>query len=561
MIDHKYDQESLRQLQLDYYNAHKDDPTPPIVDDRNPPGTERNYRALRNVWMPLILDQVGKEPWTLEEILSAMTPIVKKFAMEYGGKRPSFQPDEAESEGYMALLHQLATDKGIAPFASHAAANIKRAIMRGLRQSSIVRKKTRDETYTDSHVTSADIPSEVGGKYTVGNSLGSDAKAPEKLKCPACAGTGSVDEITCDVCRGEGSIGVNVERSMDPHKPDDILAGQEQLTRLSSTVQDLFENANLSPRMKEIMLLMFGVESIFGFGLKNTYRPPRETETRKLKGANTPYREPTQIARILSAADEILQRPNLNAMRADVAEQDQGIWPYAVKFGRENEFHDAWERVFTQATGDSVMSFNPDLPVSLQIAPLAGDGEVEDNIDTLLVDLRASVFLPEHLMAYVKSLVHEAMELGAGDINEGVQKLNAQGKLPDYMVQPVLAVHAKEGDTFNDEDAAKAAEIPTPVSRSKQLVVNLYKKAWERLNKTASSRPNAADEFLPQDKLPDTGVTPEPKPEPEMPARVRRKAKPFGECVDIMRKLSYDITLDMIERGTADPEDIDIGHL
>lgn len=349
-------EQELRNAQLANYKAGLkkavDEGKPkPIIADRS--DGSKNYSALAKVWMPLILDHPDSEtpsatPWTVEEVLKAMRPIVRKFANEYGGHKAGYQYDDALSDGNNAVLSALSKDGGRAPFALFAAQTVKRAIQKGLKGSNIIPVVTRRQTYTDRGMTSLDQPADADAKFSVGSNVGSDAPYVSKVKCPHCGGSGAVDDETCPVCNGDRYIKVaDKSRSKIP-QPDESLFDAKKLSKARGIISDLIIRAGLSPRQTEVFLLKHGLEGIYDPSLTSTGED----------------RHPTAISRILSFADTIHRLPPPGS-EGHVSES--GLWPEAVKQGKEHIF----QRLWSEAFGDiDHKKYDPDLPASLQIVPL-----------------------------------------------------------------------------------------------------------------------------------------------------------------------------------------------
>ena len=386
-----YSEASLTRAQLDNYNRLKaDGKTPRIVDGSG--GGPRDYKALSKAWFPLILDHPNNEegpqrPWTLDEILNAMTPVIRMFAREYGGLRTGYQRDEAISDGQMAVLNALQTDGGFSPFALYAAQNVKRAIQKGLKGAGILPATHRERTYTDRDVTSLDKPPSSGeGTATLGGTVGGSAPTTAKVKCPACNGKGVVkgpetgERETCEVCNGKGRIVVPDPRTTK--SPAEEAEETEQRKRAIAAVQYIVTAARLSARQTEAYLLHHGVEGAYD---------PSVTST-------TP-RMPQAISRILAAADAIYYVPAPELVAQGKAES--GIWVEAVDQGRQAEFQEIWDETF----GDIAhRPFNPSIPASLQIAPLH-----DVKPDKPQEDKPSSVWPPSHRPLQDRDRLEELM--------------------------------------------------------------------------------------------------------------------------------------------------------
>ena len=359
---------ALRQAQIDNYQANlikgpkAKKPFAPEIGDHADPADGKTYRALTRTFMPLILDHPDAnppgKPWTIDEIIEAMMPIVHKFANEYGGKRPSYQIADAVSDGTNAVLDALAKDGGRSPFGNFAATTIKRYIQRGLKGASIIPIPHRQRTYTDKDVSSLDKP--IGGddKLTAAGTVPSAKSAAYREKCPQCGGAKTIpdpetgDPMPCSLCGGTGKLTLGGPTEVGPETPDEISAEREGLKKARDMVRRVIEAAGLTPRQTEVLLLHHGIEGLLHSGARNTDDP----------------KMPTAISKILAVADWIHSKPVVMA-GADSHRPDTGVWPDAKASGREDEFQEIWDRAF----GDMEhRSYDPETPASLQIAPLYG---------------------------------------------------------------------------------------------------------------------------------------------------------------------------------------------
>jgi len=425
--DLRYDEESLRAAQLRNWSQRNGK-----VADENPENTPKTYAALTKVWMPLILDVVGKEPWTVEEVLNAMKPVIVAHARSYSRMQPAFQFDDAVSVGQEAVLSALAKDQGRAPFGPYAANEVRRAIQKAVAASSFIKAPERKRTYTGGIPASLDRP--LGGEDEGGISQFVSTSSPqvERTRCSVCGGSGVVpspeaeelpplpkvatreevrrikrkhpdwtieqinqelskrgkavrftpatpadvkavkkehpeyDEIQvemelrkhgktlalqpCDRCGGTGRMSVRVPTdtpAVGGRSPNPMVQAirREKLHAVRRDLATTISKAELSPRQLEIVLLMHGLEGLYDRRLRDT------GETR----------DTGEVVRILSIADAIHHKdPNTGAR--------SGIWAEAQKAGKEDEFLDIWDEAFNRIGMNR--PFFPDLPTSLQIAPL-----------------------------------------------------------------------------------------------------------------------------------------------------------------------------------------------
>jgi len=103
------------------------------VSDSNPEGYRNDpdfpdYRHLKNVKLPLALDRIGRQPWTIAEIVEALGGLKFKGGEASGVKGPiskivrrqrSMDLGDAFQEATFAIMQALKTDKGIQPFSGH----------------------------------------------------------------------------------------------------------------------------------------------------------------------------------------------------------------------------------------------------------------------------------------------------------------------------------------------------------------------------------------------------------------------------------------------------------
>lgn len=411
----------------------------------------RNYRGLTKVWMPLILDEIGEEPWTVGEVIEAMTPVIRNFAREFSGHRPYFQFDDAMSVGIESVLNSLIKDGGRSPFALFAAKQARRAISRAAKGAGFIPTPVRKQTYTDKDLTSLDIE-KPETKGTLGGTVGSETSIVGRQRCPQCGGSGKDEGDKCDVCVGKGYVVTAEERPV--FDPGEEAETREALSQARAKLSAIVNAAGLSPRQTEIFLMANGLEGLYDPNLVNTGESKQGAE----------------IAEILAASDQIMYHPPYQGKGEPPA--PTGLWPLAVERGKTDEFQEAWEQSF----GDIPHSgpFNPNLPASLQIAPLTWH--------------------------------HKGLS------DKGTQTVN---HIPELIANLRQAV-----DASVDEVPAK--------KKSRTFVHNLLKKI--------SSKIDAVKDQFSEDV--------------EM-----------RECIDKVFKLQYLTIMDWVERGIADPEDIELAYI
>ena len=380
------DPKLLRQAQLNTYKGGKAQ----VIDGNEPGDTEKKYRNLSKIWMPLILDVIGKIPWTVEEVIEAMKPLIKRWANEYGRHRGGYQPDDAESDGVKAVFQALEKDGGRSPFALFCARTIKRAIQRGEKGASIIPIPHRERLYSDKSITSMDAETGTEATSSMSGSIPSDIQSVSRTSCPACSGNtpfGTIKDdetgetVKCPVCKGRGSILVGGRRT-DSGDPEERVIEKRKLAGYRTKLSSILHMANLSPRQIEIILLRFGLEGAYDSSIQNT-----DME-----------RDGTAIARVLANADTILYRPYVqkDASGKEIGiSNPTGIWVEAERQGKTDLFQQIWAKAFQtgslqqgpqiDSTGkefgmkqdeadeikQNIAPFDPEIPASLQIAPLA----------------------------------------------------------------------------------------------------------------------------------------------------------------------------------------------
>ena len=293
----KPDYSRLRERQLELYESNKEKGSE--VRDDNPPGyTERTYDQLKRVKFPLILDLITdqngnqRKAWTVREVLSAMHPAVASLARQYGGKRPSYQPSDAESLGEQAVLDALWTDLGLAWCAGHCFERVKSAIIRGAKTNGLITRSERDKAWRD-NIRSADEPfGESGG--TIGETIHDSVPLPWTQKCgdwvdehghivhyvhyptsrkipegyrfvPTCNNgkvtieeNGQIVEKICDRCGGKGRI-VSFEERRSTPTPDSRAQDNERKRLLKEIWGILTEG--LTNRQLEIIMYRLGLDT------------------------------------------------------------------------------------------------------------------------------------------------------------------------------------------------------------------------------------------------------------------------------------------------------------
>ncbi len=537
--------EALRANQMATYQTDPDNVV--VKDDVQAQTGEKvvSSDALKSVWMPLILDTIGLEPWTSNEIVQVMTPIIRAIANKNSGHRAVYDKEDAFQVGLMSILTSLKNDKGKSPIFYMIVERAKKAIVRGVYSNPLIGQRTRRQRYvtkggtdlgylgqtghSDANVASTDAPAGTDAdSATIGSNLGGDQGTTTRKECPTCKGARVVvdpltdEEEVCPMCGGMGYLVVGSNDTKKDLTPDEQKIADEEMAEIRGKLSNLIVGSNLSQRQIETVLLMHGAESVYDPSLPNTggaqraiQRQTKDSMNRRHKdeaeGKDIMHRQPTEIASILAPADEIMTPANIQAGIKD----DKGLWPYAVENGTTDQFQEAWRKVMDGIEGATLKEFNPDIPASLQISIVYDVGQ----LDTLMNELRTSVYTPEDTMAYAKKLSHDAVKAGGGDLDAGIEALQQQGKFPGYMEEPVRAVHGEQME-FTPADAEAASKIVPIKTMSKQNVYQQVKKAMKRLETAAA------------------------------------KDKSASECVDKLKDAQYDAIIESIGNGTADLESI-----
>jgi len=367
----KLNAENLRKLSLEKYKEAIEKGFTPIIKDESK--GEKTYKGLTKVWMPLILDQATppQEPWTIDEIIGAMMPVIKRFAFQYSGMRAGYQVDDAISDGQDGVLKALRNDMGNAPFGLYAAREIMFSITKGAKGAGLIRTPTRKRGFTDS-TASLDKPSSLDPSLSMAGTIPSSAGVAVKIDCPACEDGKIIDpetgeKLRCDVCKGQGTINVPDPRAAAT--PEEEAQENEKTKKLKIAISHITSAANLSERQTEILLLQYGLEGLFD---------PNLVDTRI-------ERMPTAISNVLSYADAIHRQMPPELVKQD--KEDTGIWVEAEKQGKTEEFQRIWDAAFGNIPHKP---FNPKLPASLQIAPLTS-AVAGDKLEQLMAMLQKNI--------------------------------------------------------------------------------------------------------------------------------------------------------------------------
>jgi len=170
---------------------------------------------------------------------------------------------------------------------------------------------------------------------------------------------------------GQFKPATEIQAFTTPQPPASAPAGSA-----SGVITGMTSQGALNQRESELLLLKLGSESIFDPSLHDSSGGVEAGPEESLRGD-------TEVSRILAAAVNIYRPPLQQGQKAT------GIYPEAVKMGKEKEFQAIWDQAFGEIEH---APFNPNLPASLQIAPLCETvddgqiitGQLVDN-DTLVI--------------------------------------------------------------------------------------------------------------------------------------------------------------------------------
>lgn len=293
------DYSKLREKQLAHAEWNGD------ILDGNPEGyVGRTYDELRKIKYPLILDfqiirkeqvtEGGKVrtrnilgptspprvPWTVEEVISAMVPAIKALGQEYGGKRPGYTRDDAEAEGYKAILDALWTDKGLAWFAGHCYERVEAAIKRGSKTSGLIRAPEYLKQWRDNVRYTEDAVGE--GEGTLGEFIGSSLSLPLRRACGdydvdgnlirKTCNKGMVGDQKCDRCGGTGLIMIPQTRVIQD--PQERVSNRERVQEAKAVWAEL--RKSLTPKQIEVMELRYGMDPVLDTKSVGVVRDPTE---------------------------------------------------------------------------------------------------------------------------------------------------------------------------------------------------------------------------------------------------------------------------------------------
>lgn len=387
LSDQSLDQESIRGELLKYFydnvedfavkevnGTYVPDPEHPnwgkmqVFDPFQVDGGKKELKPkdLNSIWMPLILDVVGQEPYTIEEIIDGMKELIFHIAKGKSGHRGSYGLDDAVSDAVSAILINLGKDAGKSPVGRFLAKNVDRTLNRRSRTSGIVPNAFRRSTYSDMDVSSTGDTVDPQGKVSLGSTIGNSDRIADKVECPACGGSGKeldlydvdeddlkaygeffksykkefkhapdletsfnalkdkIDKLTyrrvrelkyaysnpadiCKVCNGRGSIGVT-NRGGNPNTPDSKMLDKDENLNTKSYVRQLIKRSNLSPRHTEVILLRYGVEGVYDDGLSNTNDNEELLDKNKLKDRNDKFNRAKE--EVKKYEDMLEQDPN-----------------------------------------------------------------------------------------------------------------------------------------------------------------------------------------------------------------------------------------------------------
>lgn len=181
----------------EYYECrltHEGVKVPPPEDYKRWTHAGKSYAALKHIRMPLAIgtpesETPNRERWTVEDILKAMRPLLKKFANAVG-KHGSYDEDDAYQEGQKAILQALWTDEGKQPFGPYAAHAVKEALKR-VRRDDFGRGQ-RMQPWRRKRVSSAEAPAGKDKDGMVRDNLPFAHKVLEGKPCQICDAKGYV---------------------------------------------------------------------------------------------------------------------------------------------------------------------------------------------------------------------------------------------------------------------------------------------------------------------------------------------------------------------------------
>jgi hypothetical protein len=275
-----------------------------IVDD-NPEGyTERTYDNLKRVKVPLLLDLIGRTPWTIQEVLEAMKPSIMEVTFKWVYSRPSFHPDEGKSLGDTAVLDSLLRDKGIAWFAGYCYQAIDSSISRGYQKGTrLMRGSHRWVNYS---VVSTDAPVGFDEGATIGDFISSQIGKAERERCPICNGAGKVGNLICDRCEGTGMATI-FSQPTEPVDPVELALRHENDRDLKEIIGKALEIAKnrglITDRHAEVISLLYGLD---GYG--DVRSPLEVSRLLSQKGATTTASRSISKQRVVIIQAAVLPR-------------------------------------------------------------------------------------------------------------------------------------------------------------------------------------------------------------------------------------------------------------
>lgn len=227
-------------------------------------------------------EQESTDNWTVEEVVMACMPFIKKWARRYAGH--NFEIDDAISEGMAAVIDSIRLDKGTTPFGLYAATHIRDHIKDKAMDSGLVRvppkeyaaSKVRAEKLANDKIAelekvnerplSDDEKREIRKHYNrqeLRGGMSSKGYGVQSLSTPTGEeGEGTISDIIPGSAaeRQFGATEKGLERgdlaaSSIPLSAERI----EELQYSRELIDKAFNLANLNPTEREIIKMSYGI--------------------------------------------------------------------------------------------------------------------------------------------------------------------------------------------------------------------------------------------------------------------------------------------------------------
>lgn len=165
---------------------------------------------LKKVWSPLLLDlgNPPRQPWTFEQILHAMMPVINSFTYKWKGS--GFSESDVFGVAVVSLLKAIMNDRGMSPFSAYARWWMRGDIRRAKKKAGVMPRALKDSGWGNQGATSMSAPLTGGDGAAdgeLGSTVGSESPGFNKVTCPDCGGTKKSANDTpesCQYCTGEG---------------------------------------------------------------------------------------------------------------------------------------------------------------------------------------------------------------------------------------------------------------------------------------------------------------------------------------------------------------------